>query len=173
MTGISTPTFLDIKLKPNTNVIHTDIQTYRHTDREELVSKLGGKCISCGTTAYQVLVIDHIFGQGYLEQEYFKNKNEMYRQYLQDFDYESQFIQILCYNCNVRKRQNYKEHARRPKLTRFPLLKKSIAELTENPALLVEAILNYPVLRQLIARQTHLWCNIIQSERQRRSKDGN
>lgn len=84
--------------------------------RLELLEKLGGKCIICNETDSRILHIDHKLGQGYLEKEYFKNNELMYEYYLKHFEVESKYIQILCFNCNIKKRIVNSETRGRPSL---------------------------------------------------------
>lgn len=84
--------------------------------RSELLDRLGGKCAKCGNNDSRILHIDHIHGQGYLEKEYFIDKENMYLFYLKYFDEESKFLQVLCVNCNLTKRMDNKEGRGRPNL---------------------------------------------------------
>lgn len=84
--------------------------------RKELLEKMGGKCVKCGQSDMRILHIDHIHGQGYLENEYFVEKEKMYAFYIKYFDDESSFLQILCVNCNLAKRMDKKEGRGRPNL---------------------------------------------------------
>ena len=96
-------------------------------DRENVIRKLGGKCVKCGVTDTSVLHIDHILGQGYIEKEYFKNPKEMYECYAKNFEYEGEYLQVLCLNCNYSKRIANKETKDRPTL-------KDAKPLSEDPA---------------------------------------
>lgn len=88
-------------------------------DRAELIRRLGNKCVSCNEHDLNVLHLDHRFGQGYVENEYFKSKDEMYSYYLKYFEFESPFLQVLCINCNTKKRIAKKENAGRIPLNKF------------------------------------------------------
>jgi hypothetical protein len=101
--------------------------------RKELLEKMGGKCIKCGQNDIRILHIDHIQGQGYLEKEYFVEKEKMYGFYLKYFDDESPFLQILCVNCNLAKRMDKKEGRGRPNLaTIIGVYQHTLLEGTEN-----------------------------------------
>lgn len=85
-------------------------------NRKELLQKLGGKCNKCGQSDMRLLHIDHIQGQGYLEKEYFIEKEKMYEFYLKYFKEELSYLQILCVSCNIAKRMDNKEGRGRPNL---------------------------------------------------------
>jgi hypothetical protein len=83
---------------------------------KELLEKMGGKCIKCGQSDMRLLHVDHIQGQGYLEKEYFADKEKMYWFYLKYFSDESTFLQILCVNCNLARKMDKKEGHGKPNL---------------------------------------------------------
>ena len=64
------------------------------TVREQILEKLGNRC-RCGETNTEVLQLDHKLGQGYLEKQFFKSRQEMFEQYLKEFEYESKYLQIF------------------------------------------------------------------------------
>lgn len=82
-------------------------------ERVELIRRMGNKCAKCGETDLKVLHVDHKFGQGYIENEIFGNTDNMYSYYLRYFNDESPFLQVLCMNCNIKKRIENKETAGR------------------------------------------------------------
>lgn len=89
------------------------------TVRHDIVDALGGKCVVCGRTDKNILHIDHIYGQGYLEKEWFSSKNEMLFWYYQFSKYEYPYLQVLCMNCNLTKRIENEEGKGRPSLKEF------------------------------------------------------
>jgi hypothetical protein len=86
-------------------------------DRENVIRKLGGKCMKCGISDFSILHVDHKLGQGYLEKEYFKNPHVMYDFYAKNWEFEGKHLQLLCMNCNVSKRISNNETKNRPKLS--------------------------------------------------------
>jgi len=81
-----------------------------------VVERLGGKCVVCDEIDIHVLHVDHKYGQGYLEKEYFESNDDMFKYYIMNWREESKYIQVLCMNCNLKKRIENKETAGRPKL---------------------------------------------------------
>lgn len=81
-----------------------------------IIEALGGKCVICGESDTAVLHVDHKYGQGYLENEYFQDKEEMFRFYVSNWHAEKDYLQILCMNCNLKKRRANDETSARPKL---------------------------------------------------------
>lgn len=69
--------------------------------REEAIKLLGGACAECPETDQRVLQIDHIFGDGAIA------RREMSQsQILKDvLEKGATKYQVLCANCNVRKRR--------------------------------------------------------------------
>ncbi len=118
--------------------------------RKELLSKLGEKCIKCGEQDTKILQIDHILGQGYIEKEFFKNRQKMFEQYLKEFKLESEYLQVLCFNCNVKKRHRYRESKDRPNAKDFAAFTKV------SPEDVVEMLHNYPQTRPLWERQVRM-----------------
>lgn len=123
--------------------------------RLNLIQRLGGKCVECGETNTQVLQIDHKLGQGYIEKQYFKNREEMFKQYLREYDRESKYIQVLCFNCNIKKRNKNKERKDRPGLFDLPVLQKPFDEAT--PEEVRDLLVNYPQFRPSIGRQIQVF----------------
>lgn len=111
------------------NTLITDNQESSQTEvrdlenpRLELLQKLGSKCSLCPETDERILQIDHKLGHGYLEKEYFDSKDAMYQYYLDNFEKESQYIQVLCFNCNTKKRIVNEEKRGRPSLKEYSSL---------------------------------------------------
>ena len=87
--------------------------------RHQIVAALGGKCVICGEIDKNVLHIDHKYGQGYLEKEWFPSKDEMLFWYYQHSQYEYPYLQVLCMNCNIKKMRENEETRGRPALQVF------------------------------------------------------
>lgn len=80
-------------------------------DRKELRSKviemMGGKCVHCGETDSRCLQIDHINGHGIEDRLLHINRQNLLR-YIIKHGYEGKY-QLLCANCNWRKRYDNNE----------------------------------------------------------------
>lgn len=95
--------------------------------RQLILEQLRNICVVCDETDVHVLHVDHKYGQGYLEKEYFENDDDMFKFYLMNWATEYEYLQILCMNCNMKKRRENNENAGRPKLKeleKFLLYKK-------------------------------------------------
>ena len=58
--------------------------------KKSLVERLGNKCHICGYDDVERLDVDYIFGQEYLETQYFGNMEEMYVWFVLHFKEESE-----------------------------------------------------------------------------------
>ena len=88
---------------------------YRQKIRMMLLEILGGKCVRCGESDWRCLQIDHVKGNGFRERKTAKSKGMNYTLQLLRRVQEgkgSQY-QLLCANCNFRKR--YENHEWRRK----------------------------------------------------------
>jgi 5-methylcytosine-specific restriction endonuclease McrA len=65
--------------------------------RAELIQKLGGKCVECGSTEF--LEIDHIHGKAYEASKL--GSSDRIRRYMKE--YEQGLLQVLCKSCNSAK----------------------------------------------------------------------
>lgn len=75
----------------------------RIKSRLELIEHYGGKCACCGESNYKFLCIDHIDGGG--NKERFSSgihSSHDHIIFLKKNNYPN-YIQILCYNCNMAK----------------------------------------------------------------------
>lgn len=79
--------------------------------KEKLIKKFGNSCIECYKNNDE-LRIEHIFGQGNLEFEYYQRcvmltnlymdyYDFLYSYYLNNFDSESEFIGLACLKCKI------------------------------------------------------------------------
>src|SRR5262245_12786328 len=73
--------------------------------RLEAFAKLGGKCVRCDTTDTTILQIDHVRGDGAAERSDGIYAYALYRRIMAN---QGQY-QLLCANCNSRKRIENKE----------------------------------------------------------------
>lgn len=127
-------------------------------DRKLLIRLLGNKCHNCNESDKSVLHIDHILGHGYLEKEYFKTKVEMYRWYIENFDFEFDYLQVLCFNCNIKKRIKNKETRNRLSLRDCELMKTPYTpdRLDELMDFLDSHVQFLPIISRLIYNQKKL-----------------
>lgn len=86
---------------------HTQFRSEKGT-HARLVEALGNKCAQCGITDREVLQVDHVHGQGTRERKLFKNAYQHEKYVLEHID--SGDYQLLCANCNWKKRHANKEH---------------------------------------------------------------
>lgn len=69
---------------------------YYHKRRNELLSKLGGKCVKCGSTEH--LEFDHINS---VEKRF--NISDLLNRSKQETETELQKCQLLCHSCHTKK----------------------------------------------------------------------
>lgn len=73
--------------------------------RDQLFEILGGKlCIGCGETDERCLQFDHKNGGGRKDVEKHKSSREMYRYYIANPDIAKETLQVMCANCNWKKK---------------------------------------------------------------------
>lgn len=72
-------------------------------NRERALKKLGLKCVKCGDKRIDVLQIDHINNNGYVERKRLTQNGIYTRVFFYPEDY-----QLLCANCNWLKRSEMK-----------------------------------------------------------------
>lgn len=120
--------------------------------RLELLLKLGSKCEKCKETDYDILEIEHIEGNGYLERQWFKdNKRNMFEFYLNNFEENKQFIRIYCKNCNYKKKLENKETKNRVTFADFPVFNVPFNEVKDEQ--LVKVMEENPILWQTMLHQ--------------------
>lgn len=131
--------------------------------RLKLIIRLGGKCSECGENHPSVLQVDHKLGQGYIEKSLFKTKEEMYEQYLNEFEKESEFLQVLCFNCNIKKRLEKSETQSRPQIEDFDILYKTPFNEVDVEEL-VDLMFKYPQFKPSLLRQARMIKKIAKEE---------
>lgn len=83
--------------------------TKRHYDswRERAIATLGGKCLGCGENDSVVLTFDHMNGDGAEDR---RKEGHSSRRLYREIVEGREDIQLLCFNCNHRKRIEEQEH---------------------------------------------------------------
>ena len=116
----------EFKIKKNKQRIR-----YMNLWKSKVFKILGESCVNCGFSDKRALQIDHINGDGYLENR--KRNAAHYRKVVESVLREEKRYQILCCNCNWIKRHENNEHKHRgnndnevcevtkPEVTLFPL----------------------------------------------------
>lgn len=68
----------------------------------------------CEEKDYNVLQIDHIYGNGNLDRSLYggTSNSKFLREVARSYSAGEKFYQLLCANCNVRKARNYKPSAK-------------------------------------------------------------
>ena len=80
---------------------------YRAEKRRKLLQDLlGGRCVRCGIDDYDVLQIDHTSGGGLSERQTHPNGGPAWwnQYYLKHPELAKKNLQVLCANCNIKKR---------------------------------------------------------------------
>jgi len=77
--------------------------------KDEILKKLGEKCIQCGFDDKRALQIDHINGDGHEERDLQKSTNTYYRHVIRSIENNEGKYQLLCANCNWIKRIEHNE----------------------------------------------------------------
>jgi len=90
-------------------------QKYRDTLKADMVNAYGGKCLHCGISDIDVLVLDHIFDDA--QEDRAKNNHSggvhMYAK-LRKLGWPKDKYQLLCHNCNYKKELNRRRLSRKP-----------------------------------------------------------
>ena len=71
--------------------------------KKSLIERLGNKCQACGLEDIEKLEVDFINNQGYLEDQYFENEEEMCVWFVLHFKEESEYLGAICKNCKSSK----------------------------------------------------------------------
>ena len=91
--------------KANPDKSRKIIRTYNRKKRDRVVQLLGGRCKRCGETDWRCLQIDHVGGGGTKEHK----KLGVARVNAKVLRLEGKGYQLLCANCNWRKRYENEE----------------------------------------------------------------
>lgn len=70
-----------------------------------LLKWLGNKCVVCGISDPEMLQIDHVYNNGFLDRDRFGSSLAMYTYYLNHPEEAKERLQILCANHNWKKRK--------------------------------------------------------------------
>ena len=101
--------FRNYYLQHKTQIILRE-QNRRRKAKLELMQLLGGKCIKCGESDCRCLQIDHVKGCGTLERKKLGNGRYIFI-VLKKVKEDSKDYQLLCANCNWKKRFDNNEHS--------------------------------------------------------------
>jgi len=85
-------------------------ESYRrhHNLRLRVIALLGGKCVSCGESDWRCLQIDHVNDHGTRDRSKFSTWT--FQKYvLEEIEAGSKQYQLLCANCNWKKRYEKRE----------------------------------------------------------------
>ena len=86
--------------KTNREIVNERQRIRRDSERNEVVRKLGNRCVICGLDDVRVLQVDHVNGGGEKERRT-KRTSQMYKEVLAGVRSD---LQLLCANCNWIKR---------------------------------------------------------------------
>lgn len=70
----------------------------RRKDREEVLSRYGGKCVCCGESTYEFLSFDHVNNDGAEHRKTHRGDYLLY--WIKENNYPDS-VRVLCYNCNL------------------------------------------------------------------------
>jgi hypothetical protein len=99
--------------------------------RNYVIRRLGGKCARCGIHDFRVLQIDHVKGDGSQERLLFQQTTQRFFQNV--LKYAGKKYQLLCANCNLAKRIEMNEVARKD--LKHRLIERFVLFLTPGDAL--------------------------------------
>lgn len=80
------------------------VRKYRKNIRIKIFELLGNKCIRCGETDWRCLQVDHVNNDGYNERKKIRGSWAYYKHILEKIKLGSKDYQLLCANCNWKKR---------------------------------------------------------------------
>ena len=88
---------------------------YEQRNRIRIIALLGGKCVRCGETDWRCLQIDHINGGGRRAEAQTHHHSSAYMRIIKRLKQvkNPSPYQILCANCNWKKKYEKDENARR------------------------------------------------------------
>ena len=90
--------------KKNQKRISANALKWHRKQRKEIIELLGSKCTKCGESDWRCLQIDHINGGGHKEMKSFNNYGRYIKYISQKIQSGSKDYQLLCANCNQKKR---------------------------------------------------------------------
>jgi len=152
-------------LSQNESILSKKIRKINNNNRSSLIAKLGKVCIICGESDTRIIHIDHKYGQGYLEKHYFDSKEKMHQYYIDNFKEESKHLQLLCFNCNTKKRIINEEKQGRASLEEyFKILfkpdlstaRKICQLIDDNPQFIPIHDRLYPIFTSLLKMETEI-----------------
>jgi len=79
-------------------------EKYRKKIRLEILELLGNKCVRCEESDVRCLQVDHINGGGGQERKQFTSTTQMFKRIVEKIKAGSKDYQILCANCNWKKK---------------------------------------------------------------------
>lgn len=85
------------------------VKDYRIRIRKTVIEMYGGKCVRCGESDYRCLQLDHIHGGGIKELRSYGGTISVYLKALK----HPEKYQLLCANCNWKKRYENDECSKR------------------------------------------------------------
>lgn len=94
--------------KKNLEKVQKNHRNLFHERRLKAFDLLGNKCVQCGETDWRCLQIDHIHGGG-CQHSKLRQTWGIISDVINDPDRNSKY-QLLCANCNWKKRYELKEH---------------------------------------------------------------
>jgi hypothetical protein len=104
----TSPSFLKREFNICRNCNQTKANKRYLKQRKEIMQNLGGQCQCCGIANYELLSIDHIFGNGHQESKKLRGKSYITKLYYMSIQDLKAKYQCLCFNCNYVKGFNGK-----------------------------------------------------------------
>lgn len=89
---------------PSPNSYHIKLQRkteFRHARRDRIIEAYGGKCTCCEENTYKFLSIHHKFNDGQADRAAIGVGN--FHKWIEDHNYPTERLELLCYNCNCSK----------------------------------------------------------------------
>jgi hypothetical protein len=80
-----------------------DVSDRYKKQRKSIMQNLGMQCQCCGIMEYELLSIDHIFGNGHQEAKKLRGKKYISKLYRMSIEELTTKYQALCFNCNYTK----------------------------------------------------------------------
>jgi hypothetical protein len=96
--------------KKNKERIYANYRNYSKRKRLELISLLGGKCVRCGESDWRCLQVDHINGNGKIDRRKRAGSKAWTVYLIEKIKNGSKDYQLLCANCNWKKKYENDEN---------------------------------------------------------------